>query len=121
MVELVDDVRLGPAELARELEELRRLQLQISEHQDLPGKERIPDFPEIGADRVGLQPETAEFGQPHPCTARSCFMRAQASGGGARPPAAAGRRQSSEKCRRGRAGCSSPAITTKTRWPLRPG
>src|SRR3989442_9983323 len=44
--------------------------LQISEHQDLPGKERIPDFPEIGADRVGLQPETAEFGQPHPCTDR---------------------------------------------------
>src|SRR5256885_10801011 len=81
MMELVDDVRLGPAEPARELEELRRLQLQISEHQDLPGKERIPDFPEIRADRVSLQPETAELRQAHPCTARSCFMRAQASGG----------------------------------------
>src|SRR5439155_9193371 len=65
MMELVDHVRLGPAELARELEELHRLQPQVSEHQDLPGKERIPDFPEIGADRVSLQPETAEFPQPH--------------------------------------------------------
>src|SRR2546426_7265443 len=102
MVELVDDVRLGPAELARELEELRRLQLQISEHQDLPGKERIPDFPEIWVDRVGLQPEAAEFRQPHPCTARSCFMRAQASGGADSSPAAAARPKSPPKSSRRR-------------------
>src|SRR2546426_5121291 len=108
MVELVDDVRLGPAEPARQLEELRRLQLQISEHQDLPGKERIPDFPEIGADRVGLQPETAEFGQPHPCTARSCFMRAQASGGADSRPAGAAGLNSSPESSRGRAACSPP-------------
>ena len=111
MVELVDDVRLGFAELARELEELRRLQLQISEHQDLPGKERIPDLPEIGADRVSLQPETAELRQPHPCTARSCFMRAQASGGSDSSPATSASLNSSQKCNRWRADCWPPTIT----------
>src|SRR2546426_8054622 len=120
MVELVDDVRLGPAELARELEELRRLQLQISEHQDLPGKERIPDFPEIRADRVGLQPETAEFRQPHPCTARSCFMRAQASGGADSNPAAAGGLKNPQKSSRGGADCGPPAITKGSSWPFSP-
>src|SRR5256885_17113680 len=103
MVELVDHVRLGPAELARELEKLCRFQLQISEHQDLPGKERIPDFPEIWADRVSLQPEAAEFRQPHPCTARSCFMRAQASGGAATSPPAPAGRKTPQKRRPGRA------------------
>src|SRR5256886_6412602 len=111
MVELVDDVRLGHAEPARELEELRRLQLQISEHQDLPGKERIPDFPEIRADRVSLQPETAELRQPHPCTARSCFMRAQASGGSDSSPAAAAGPNNSPKSSRGRAHRWPPTLT----------
>src|SRR2546428_3513175 len=119
MVELVDDVRLGPAELARELEELRRLQPQISEHQDLPGKERIPDFPEIRADRVSLQPETAEFRQPHPCTARSCFMRAQASGGAGSSPAASASPNSPQKSSRWRAACWPPPITKRALWALR--
>src|SRR2546426_9017928 len=118
MVELVDHVRLGPAELARELEELRRLQLQISEDQDLPGKERIPDFPEIRADRVSLQPETAELRQAHPCTARSCFMRAQASGGADSRPATSASPDSSPKSSRGRAHRWPPPLTKSARWPL---
>src|SRR5256885_16860169 len=120
MMELVDDVRLGPAELARELEELRRLQLQISEHQDLPGKEGIPDFPEIWADRVRLQPEAAEFRQPHPCTARSCFMRAQASGGSDSSPAAAAGPHKPQKSSRGGAHRWAPALQKWSPGPCCP-
>src|SRR5688572_20164067 len=118
MVELVDDVRLGTAELAGEFQQLVCLQIQVPEYQHLRGEERIPDFAERRVEVARLPPEGPEGGQPHPCIASSCFMRAHASGGSESSPAASASRNSSLRCRMCRADCCPPTITKWSWWPF---
>src|SRR6185503_18548210 len=88
-------------------------------HQHLGSEEGVPDFGEVRRDALGFCAEPgAERLQPHPCKARSCFMRAQASGGSASSPAASARRNSSLKCCTWRADCCPPTITKWSWWPL---
>src|SRR5260221_8361300 len=58
MVELVDDVRLGTAELPRELEESAGAEFLMAEDKDLRGEESVPDFAEIPGNPLGLDAES---------------------------------------------------------------
>src|SRR2546425_8787802 len=111
MMELVDDVRLGTAELAREFQILGGTQPLAAEDEDLAGEERVPDLDEGRVDAVRFEPEAAQLSQLHPCIPSSCFMRAHASGGSVSRPAASARRKSSAKCSTLRADCWPPSIT----------
>src|SRR5688500_730428 len=119
MVELVDDVRLGPAELPGEAQEPGRAEALAPENQHLGGEECIPYRAAVRSDLVAFHAEAvAELPQAHPCTASSCRMRAQASGGSASRPEASARRNSSLRWRMWRADCWPPTITKWSWWPL---
>jgi hypothetical protein len=66
MMELVDDVRLGPAKLPCERKIARGRELLRAEDQDLRPEKRIPHGAEVRADFVGFEAEAAELSQPHP-------------------------------------------------------
>src|SRR5258708_19612541 len=103
MVELVDDVRLGRSQAPREIEKPARCQILRANHQHLPFEEGASDFfesvgpGEVDPSRLDAEP-VAELGQLHPCSASSCFMREQASGGSDSSPAASASLNSSQKC-----------------------
>ena len=63
MMELVDDMRLGVAELPCEGEELARRQPLAAHDQHLRGEERVPDLAERPRDAVRFHAEAAEL--PH--------------------------------------------------------
>src|SRR5205807_9110008 len=123
VVELVDDVRLGRRQAPRELEKPARGQILRTNHQHLAFEERAFNIfkqvrpREIDPSRLDAEP-VAELGQLHPCSASSCFMREQASGGSDSSPAASASLNSSQKCSRWRADCWPPTITKWRWWPL---
>ena len=123
MVELVDHVGLGLAELAREREESRGRELLTPENQDLGSEKRVPDLAEVRIDLVGFRAERCRASliasaQLIPFVASNCFMRAQASGGSASSPAASASRKSSARCSTLRADCWPPTITKWSWWPF---
>src|SRR5258708_33853191 len=65
MVKLVDHMRLGPAELAREHQEALGGDAVAAKLQHLPAQERVPDLLERRVQAVRLRAEAAKFSQQH--------------------------------------------------------
>src|SRR5256885_14994790 len=77
VMELVDDVRLGPAELARELEKLRRLSLRFLKTRICPAKNASQTFRKSGliASASSPKPPSSVSRIRAPREAASCARR----------------------------------------------